>query len=448
MINRLHENAVWSMRGNFISIPTDCPQRDEKLGWTGDIQVFAPTANFLYDTSAFLGSWLRDLEADQHDAGGVVPIIIPNLPKQPDLRMIRPMAVWGDCAVLTPLSLYETFGDVNQLQVQWKSMCSWLDDGISRDADGFWSTDHPQYGDWLDPRAPPDMPGNCPTDNFLVANAYLIHATKLASRIGKILGQVEKSEEYEASAARLTKLFLETYVSPKGRLACDTQTTYALALNFGLLEGRQLETARDRLGHLVQWERFKITTGFAGTPNILQALSDNGMLNLAYRMLQERECPSWLYPVSMGATTIWERWNSMLEDGSINPGQMTSFNHYALGSVCAFLHKTVGGLSSASPGWKIALVRPRPGGTLRSAKTSFDSPYGTYEVDWKVEDGKMRTKVMVPPNTDARIVLNGVDEMVGSGQYEYVTDWRDDPAWPPTHIPGPQKNTVSSSFVP
>jgi alpha-L-rhamnosidase len=448
MLNRLHENAIWSMRGNFISIPTDCPQRDEKLGWTGDIQVFSPTANFLFDTSAFLGSWLRDLDMDQKDANGVVPVIIPNLPKQPDNRMKRPMAVWGDTSVITPWDLYTAFGDISQLEAQWESMCSWLDVGVPRDERGFWSTDWPQYGDWLDPRAPVDMPGNCPTDNFLVANAYLIYTTKLAAEVGKVLGNNEKSAKYASDAASLAELFREEYVTPKGRMACDTQTTYALALKFGLLEEKHLATARERLGYLVRWERFKITTGFAGTPIILHALSENGMLNLAYRMLQERDCPSWLYPVGMGATSIWERWNSMLQDGSINPGQMTSFNHYALGSVCAFMHKTIGGLSPTSPGWKTALVKPQPGGTIRFAKTSFDSPHGLYEVDWRIEDGKMTTKVRIPPNTEARVVLNGVDETVGSGEYEYVTEWKDDAEWPPNYISGPQRNTVGASFVP
>jgi alpha-L-rhamnosidase len=449
MINRLHENAVWSMRGNFISIPTDCPQRDERLGWTADTSVFVPTANFLYDTSAFIGSWLRDLEADQKDANGVVPVIVPNLPRQPDSRMKRPMAIWADTCVITPWDLYDTFGDIEQLRAQWDSMCLWLDIGVPRDEIGLWDTSHPQYGDWLDPRSPPDMPGNCPTDSFLVANAYLIRTTYLAANIGKILGKMEKSQLYAASAVRLSKLFRDEYVTPNGRLACDTQTTYALVLNFNLLEGKQLDTARARLNHLVRWERFKITTGFAGTPIILQTLADNGMLELAYRMLQERDCPSWLYPVRMGATTIWERWNSMLEDGSINPGQMTSFNHYALGSVCHFLHSVVGGLRPTSPGWKTALIKPQPGGTVRSAKTKFDSPYGPYEIDWKLDDGIMRTKIAVPPNTQARIVLDGVDEIVGSGEYLFETKCEQQGAeWPPRSVPGPQKNAIDSFFIP
>lgn len=426
----------------------DCPQRDERMGWTGDIQVFAPTANFLFDTAAFLGSWMRDLEADQRDADGVVPIIVPNLPAQPDDRMTRPMAIWADCAVITPWDLYRAFGDRHLLQTQWDSMCLWLDKGVPRDERGFYSTRTPQYGDWLDPRSPPNMPGNCPTDSFLVANAYLIYTTKLAAEIGRLLGETDTAQRYSADATCLSQIFRDEYVTPKGRLACDTQTTYALALQFGLLEDKHLATARERLGHLVRWERFRITTGFAGTPIILRALADNGMVNLAYRMLQERDCPSWLYPVRMGATTVWERWNSMLEDGSINTGQMTSFNHYALGSVCAFMHSVIGGLSPASPGWKSALVKPQPGGTVCSARTTFDSPYGLYAVDWSVKGLKMITRVRVPPNAEARIVLDDINETVGSGEYLFETEWRADRDWPPEVIPGPQRNNINSFFLP
>ncbi|KAL1959386.1 hypothetical protein VTO42DRAFT_2189 [Malbranchea cinnamomea] len=448
LINKLHENTVWSMRGNFVSLPTDCPQRNERLGWTGDIQVFAPTANYLFDTSAFLGHWLQDLAAEQRDANGVVPVIVPAVPLGNNKGQFRPMAIWADCSVITPWDLYTAFGDRAILEAQWDSMRSWLDHGVPRDDAGFYSNTTPQYGDWLDPRSPPSLPGNCPTDNFMVANAYLIHVTDLAAKIGRLLGKHDAAEKYAREAARLLERFREEYITPKGRLACDTQTSYVLGLHFGLFTDKHIPTARARLDYLTRWEGFKITTGFAGTPLILPVLADNGMLNLAYRMLQERDEPSWLYPVRMGATTIWERWNSMLPDGTINPGQMTSFNHYALGSVCAFLHHVVGGLSPAAPGWKSALVRPRPGGTVRHAETSFDSPYGRYAVSWRCEGGKMKTQVMVPPNGEARVVLNGVDEVVGSGRYSYETEWVEDPNWPPEYIPGPQSLQHSNFFVP
>ncbi|KAM0325872.1 hypothetical protein ACHAQA_007175 [Verticillium albo-atrum] len=304
MINKLHENTVWSMRGNFVSVPTDCPQRDERLGWTGDLQVFAPTANYLFDTTAFLGSWLRDLEADQRDLNGVVPTIIPAIPIPPRFPERRPMAIWADAAILTPWDLFTAYGDVQVLETQWSSMVLWLDKGVPRDENGFYTMDTPQYGDWLDPRAPPMLPGHSPTDQYLIANAYLVYITGLAGKIGHILGKPE-ADRYEQQAFVLRHQFREEYISVTGRLASDTQAAYAVALHCGLFSGeRELKTARSRLDWMVKWESFKINTGFAGTPIILNVLADNDMLHNAYRMLQEPECPSWLYPVSMGATTI------------------------------------------------------------------------------------------------------------------------------------------------
>lgn len=306
LINKLHENTIWSMRGNFVSVPTDCPQRDERLGWTGDIQVFTPTANYLFDTSAFLGDWLKDLEAEQRDRNGVVPTIVPTVPILPPRNLENaPMAVWADAAVLMPWDLYTSFGDEALLHRQWSSMCLWLDHGVPRNEVGFYSTELPQYGDWLDPRAPPHLPGHSPTDQFLIANAYLIHVTTLASRIGHKLGKHKVAEKYDHDAQRLRGLFREEYLTRSGRLSSDSQAAYAICLRFGLFSpGIETETARSRLDWLTRWESFKITTGFAGTPVILHALSDNGMLAHAYRMLQEKDTPSWLYPIQMGATTI------------------------------------------------------------------------------------------------------------------------------------------------
>jgi alpha-L-rhamnosidase len=312
-LNRLHENTVWSMRGNFLSVPTDCPQRDERLGWTGDIQVFAPTANYLFDTSAFLADWLQDLEADQRDENGVVPVIVPAIPIPPRHPEKRAMAIWADCSILTPWDLYNSFGDQAILSRQWKSMRAWLDKGLPRDANGLYSTSNPQYGDWLDPRSPPHLPGHCPTDPFLVANAYLIHVTRLASSIGSLLNDFATASKYAADAARLLTLFRKEYVTPTGRLSGDTQASYILCLLFDLLSSSsQIETAKRRLDWLIRWDAFKITTGFAGTPAILSTLAENDMLPHAYRMLQERDCPSWLYPVGMGATTIVSRLISFL----------------------------------------------------------------------------------------------------------------------------------------
>ncbi|KAL7956302.1 bacterial alpha-L-rhamnosidase domain-containing protein [Trichoderma compactum] len=448
LISKLHQNTVWSMRGNFVSVPTDCPQRDERLGWTGDLQVFAPTANYLYDTAAFLNGWLKDLDAEQKSLDGVVPTVVPKIPIPPRFPELRRMAVWGDCVVITPWDLYQTFGDKKILESQWEGMCQWLERGIPRGPDELYDRNITQYGDWLDPRSPPHLPGHSPTDANLIANAYLVFVTELAAKVARILEKPEATERYTRQAASIRNLFRAEYITPNGRLASDTQAAYVVALHFGLFDSdKELKTATERLDWLTRWEAFKITTGFAGTPLILGVLAENDMLSNAYRMLQERDSPSWLYPVSMGATTIWERWNSMLPDGTINPGQMTSFNHYALGSVCSFLHKTVGGLSAGSPGWKSALFQPRPGGTIEDAKTSFDSPIGTYSISWKREGSKMKTSVKVPPNGEARVVLNGLDETVKSGEYEYETDWVEDPRWPPIALQGLQAQEEPSHFV-
>ncbi|ORY26975.1 bacterial alpha-L-rhamnosidase-domain-containing protein [Naematelia encephala] len=453
MINRLHKNVEWGMIGNFVSVPTDCPQRDERLGWTGDIQVFAPTANFLYDTSGFLGGWLKDVAAEQKDFDGIVPTVVPFLTNDPKAGpRPKPQGIWADATIITPHDLYTTFGDKEFLQKQFESMCLWLDKGVPRDPVGLFAPDVPQYGDWLDPYAPPSFPAHGRTDTHLTVNAYLVYVTGLVSEIATLLGHEVQAAKYASDYSRLRQLFQTEYITTPGRLVSDTQTSFVLALRFGLLEPNQIENATKRLEWLIRWNHFKISTGFAGTPIILPVLADNGLLSLAYRMLQERDNPSWLYSVGMGATTIWERWDSMLVDGTINPGksfcQMTSFNHYALGSVAAFLHNTVGGLAPAAPGWREALIRPQPGGTITSASVSFDSPYGPYSVSWLIEGGKLKVDAAIPPNGSATVVLPGLEDKVGSGEYHYEVNWEADPTWPPKGMAGPQKLLMPDEFVP
>ncbi|RSH82323.1 uncharacterized protein EHS24_007290 [Apiotrichum porosum] len=472
-INQLHQNVVWGMRGNFVSIPTDCPQRDERLGWTGDIQVFAPTANFLFDTDAFLGDWLKDVAAEQELYDGVPPIFVPWTPPPKEAvnplggHRPRPHAIWADLVALTPWDLHMAFGDRQILERQFDSMMMWLDKGLPRNELGMWSESVAQYGDWLDPKAPPQYPAHGRTDFLLAANAYLVHVTSLVARIARLIGRPTEADRYQADFERLRVLFQKEYVTPNGRLASDTQTALTLALKLDLLDKSQRAHAAKRLDWLIRWDFFKISTGFAGTPLLLHALAENGLLHLAYRMLQEKDCPSWLYSVGMGATTIvrifsrrrlypdlqWERWDSQLPDGRINPGQMTSFNHYALGSVAAFLHAVVGGLAPAAPGWKRALVHPQPGGTVTSASTAFESRYGPYRVNWKLlghgshKTRKMMVEVHVPPNGEAQVLLPGVDEVVGSGRWDWTVDWATDQRWPPVGTPGPQSTKIPDQFV-
>ena len=418
-INRLHENVVWSMRGNTLDIPTDCPQRDERLGWTGDIQVFAPTAAFLYDVAGFLSSWLADLAAEQRDAAGVVPFIVPNVIGEGPI----PAAAWGDAAVIVPWVLYQRYGDRGILATQFDSMRAWVDTVAPRAGESLlWDTGF-QFGDWLDPAAPPDNAAAARTDPGLVATAYLARSAELTSRAARVLGRSDDEARYLDLAARVRHAFAREYVTPSGRMASDALTAYALALEFDLLpEAEQRRRAGERLAVLTRDGGYRIGTGFVGTPLILDALWDVGAYDAAYRLLTQRACPSWLYPVTMGATTIWERWDSMLPDGSVNPGEMTSFNHYALGAVADWLHRVVGGLAPAEPGYRRLTVRPQPGGGLTSARARHRTPYGLVSCAWRIATGTMTVDVVIPPNTTARVTLPGRDGEsieVGAGAYHW-----------------------------
>ena len=431
LLNRLHENVVWGMRGNFLDVPTDCPQRDERLGWTGDIQVFAPTASFLYDSAGFLQSWLADLAAEQAAAGGMVPYFVPNVMATP----VSPAAAWGDAAVIVPWVLYQRTGDAGILAAQFASMAAWVDllagvAGPSR----LWETGV-QFGDWLDPKAPPDRPGDACTAPYVVATAYFARSADLLAQAAGVLGCAAEAEHYAALAGEVRAAFAREYVTPAGRVVSDATTAYALALQFSLLPtGEQRHYAGQRLAALVRGSGYRISTGFVGTPLVCDALCEAGETDVAFRLLMQRECPSWLYPVTMGATTIWERWDSMLPDGSINPGEMTSFNHYALGAVADWLHRTVAGLAPAAPGYRRIAIQPQPGGGLSSARARHRTPYGLAECAWRIDAGEMTIEVEIPANATAEVRLPGQSDgviEVGSGRYRWSYPYRvPEPVYP------------------
>ncbi len=418
LINRLHENAVWSMRGNTLSVPTDCPQRDERMGWTGDIEVFSPTASFIYDCSGFLTSWLANLAADQSESG-FVPWVIPDAWANNN----QPAAAWGDAAVIIPWVLYQRFGDKKILADQYDSMCAWVN-LIKRTAGEsyLWDTGF-QFGDWVDPAAPPDDPGAARTPGFIVATAYFAHSAHLLGRAAELLRKNEDAKIYLGLANQVRAAFNSEYVTPKGRVLSDSATAYALALQFMLLPGEtQRQHAGQRLVELVKENKYRITTGFVGTPLICDALAGVGEYDTAFRLLTQEECPSWLYPVTMGATTIWERWDSLLPDGTVNPGEMTSFNHYALGAVADWLHRTVAGLAPAAPGYRRLKFKPVIGGGLTNARAQHKTPYGMAATSWAINDGQIEVEVKVPANTTAEIILPGKEsEPVekGSGTYRW-----------------------------
>ncbi|MCI3274237.1 glycoside hydrolase family 78 protein [Streptomyces cylindrosporus] len=439
LVNRLHENVVRSMRGNFLDIPTDCPQRDERLGWTGDIQVFAPTASFLHDCSGMLAGWLRDLAAEQlQRADGAPPLVVPDV--LPYDFGGTPHAVWADVAVLLPWTLYRRFGDLEVLRTQYPSMRAWVECAarLVEEGGGLWRQDF-QLGDWLDPAAPPEDPGAARTDGDLVANAYVARSADVLAETARLLGEKDDAVRYEEFARSVRAAFADEFVTPGGRLSSDAQTAYALALCFALLPTeRQRVGAARRLAYVVRKAGFRIATGFAGTPLICDALCMGGEPQLAYRMLLEEGCPSWLYPVTMGATTVWERWDSMLPDGSVNPGEMTSFNHYALGAVADWLHRTVAGLEAAEPGWRRLRVAPVPGGGLTFAKAAHETPYGRAESGWRTDGDTLVVEVLVPPNTRAEVQLPGDGDPfeVGSGRHTFRRAYTA-PAWPPVAIRHP-----------
>ena len=422
-VERLHENVVWGMRGNFLDLPTDCPQRDERLGWTGDIQVFAPTAAFLYDSAGMLRSWLADLSAEQlRDHGGLVPPYVPYLPLMP--FPLQADVGWGDAAVVVPWVLYQRTGDAGLLADQWDSVVAWVDAFAARaGADLDFPGGGFSFGDWLDTAAPPDQPGAARTPWQCVATAYLARSARTVAQAAEVLGHdgARFAELGERAAAR----FRAEYVTPTGRVAFPSQTAYALALEFDLLEPAQRDHAGRLLADQVLQDGFHIATGFLGTPLVTDALTSAGELATAYELLLQRENPSWLYPVTMGATTIWERWDSMLPDGTINPGEMTSFNHYALGAVADWLHRTVAGLAPAAPGYRRIRFAPRPGPGLTSAAATHETPYGTAAVSWTLTGGTaFALEVTVPAGTTAEVVLpdGSASITVGSGRHAFARE--------------------------
>ncbi|GAB3398863.1 hypothetical protein GCM10027515_04520 [Schumannella luteola] len=423
LLERLHENVVWSMRGNFVDVPTDCPQRDERLGWTGDLQVFAPTAAFLYDCSGLLRSWLRDVAAEQRPSGAI-PHFVPDVPEL-DLE-IGFTAIWGDVAALTPWDLYEAFGDRGMLAEQYPTARRWVE-GLrsAADADGL-ITGEFQFGDWLDPSAPVDNALAAKADSNLLATAYYQRSAAILARAAAAIGETDDAREYAELAERVRVAFLDRFSPAPGVLSDDAQASYAVAIRFGLFgDDETARLAGARLAELVRERGHLIGTGFAGTPAICHALADTGHLDDAYAMLMQTQSPSWLYPVTQGATTIWERWDSLTPNGRVNDAGMTSFNHYALGAVADFLHRTVAGIAPAAPGYERILFRPRPGGGLESAGATLETPFGRASIDWRLTAEGCRVDVVVPVGASATLDLRAVGGDVrelGHGSHSAVVD--------------------------
>jgi alpha-L-rhamnosidase len=406
LINQLQHNILWGQKGNFLDVPTDCPQRDERLGWTGDAEVFARTAAFNMDVVGFFTKWLHDLAADQRP-NGIVPTVIPDTgdPGQ----MPRPAAAWSDAAVIIPWTIYLTYGDKRILEQQYPSMVKWVEYERERAGDGYiWKNDF-QYGDWLAYASPSGearfYPG-ATTGPDLIATAFFANSTDLLQRTATVLGKTEDAERYASLLTKIKAAFRREFVAESGRVGENTQTAYVLALAFDLLPEELRPVAARRLADDVR-RRKHLTTGFLGTPFLCFVLSRYGYLDEAYMLLNRDQYPSWLYPIRQGATTIWERWDGIKADGSFQDAGMNSFNHYAYGSIGDWMYRVVAGLDidPAMPGYKHILIQPQPGGGFTSVTASHLTPYGKVSSSWQLAGGTFSLAVDVPPNTTATVRL-------------------------------------------
>ena len=405
LLNQLLRNIVWGQRSNFLDVPTDCPQRDERLGWTGDAQVFARTAAFNMDVSGFFAKWLADMAADQ-DRSGSVPWVIPN-PLGGDSTRFAGTAGWSDAAVIIPWTMYLTYGDRGVLERQYPSMRAWVDYARRRaGTDLIWKPGW-QFGDWLALHSDdPSYPG-ATTGTDLIATAFLAHSTDLVSRSAAALGRSDEAAAYRARFHAIRDAFDREFVSSTGRVGENTQTAYALAVAFDLLPDSLVSVAAGRLAQDVEAREHHLTTGFLGTPYLLHVLGATGHVGLAFALLTQRTYPSWLYPITRGATTMWERWDGIRPDSSFEDPGMNSFNHYAFGAVGDWMYRNIGGIDvdSAAVGYRRSRIAPRPGAGLTSASASLETGYGTLKSAWRLEGRRFVLDLTVPANTSAEVTL-------------------------------------------
>ncbi len=421
LVSQLQSNIQWGQRGNFLDIPTDCPQRDERLGWTGDAQVFCGTASYNFNTALFYGKWLRDMAAEASPEWGV-PHVVPNI-----LGDQAGAAAWSDAATVIPWTLYQVYGDRKMLAEQFPLMKGWVDYIRSKvSANGLWQTGF-QYGDWLAldiESGSTDRTGG--TDKYLVANAYYAYSAGLVREAAKVLGYEAEEAEYGRLQEEIIDAMNREFVTETGRLVSETQTACVVMLHFGIAKPEYRKRILETLETNINAHHGHLTTGFVGTPYLCHCLSENGLHDLAGQVFMKEDFPGWLYAVKKGATTIWERWNSVLPDGSFDASGMNSLNHYAYGSIGSWLYEKVAGIGCMEPGYRKVRIQPMLTKGLTQVSASYESVYGTIQSAWSCRDGKICVDVRIPENTTAVIRLPEKEEeiSVGSGSYhyEYETD--------------------------
>jgi alpha-L-rhamnosidase len=400
LINQLQHNIQWGQRGNFLDVPTDCPQRDERLGWTGDAQAFSRTAVFNFDAHNFFAKWLKDVAADQQP-DGMVPWVIPNVLNPRNGASTG----WADAATIIPWNMWLAYADRRILEDQYPSMKAWVEYMRTNSKNDLWNTGF-HFGDWLFYSITDDNDGRSAiTDKYLIAQCFYAHSTQLLVNAAQILGKTADEKEYTQLLQRVKTAYLNEYVTPNGRPLSPTQTAYVLALQFDLLPEHQRARAAENLAENIKSYGNHLTTGFLGTPHLCHVLTRFGYTDLAYTLLNQKTYPSWLYPVTMGATTIWERWDGIRTDGSFQAITMNSFNHYAYGAIGDWMYRVMCGLDTETdqPGYKAIRIKPHPGGGLARASASLETLYGKASSSWSVEGNKFTLEVEIPANTTATV---------------------------------------------
>lgn len=410
LLNRLQQNICWSQKSNFFDIPTDCPQRSERFGWTGDAEIFARTASFNQNVKDFFLKWLADLASSQGTNGGL-PVIVPDYRFPDTVGPLGGVAGWGDAATVLPWTLFKVYGDTTILERQYNSMKGWVDyiRHIADTSGLFWKARG--YGDWYAPLGP--------TDIEYIDQCFFIHSTELLVGAARVLSKTEDIETYSILLDKIRKIFLEKYWSLSHSVP-NTQTAYVLALEFDLLPDSLRNEAAEQLVDLIHANNDHLATGFLGTPYLLWVLTKYGHSDLAFTLLHQTTPPSWLYPITKGATTIWEKWDAIKPDGSFDT---CSLNHYAYGAVGDWLYRVVAGIDAASPGYRKILIHPHIGAGIHWVRASYKCPYGLIISNWKIKRNVLRMAVIIPANTTATIFLpkDGKEESleIGPGRYRW-----------------------------
>lgn len=457
-LNQLISNILWSQKGNFLDVPTDCPQRDEKLGWTGDAQIFAGTACLNMDCYEFFRKYLHDIALEQEDTGGLVPQVVPSVG-----RNERTSAAWGDAAVIIPWTLYSYYGDASILEEQFESMKAWIsyidkENERHQTDPALWQNGF-HYGDWL------ALDGGCyhmptgGTDVFYISSAYFFYSVSLLAKSAKVLDRMDEYKKYSQKAEEIRQAIQKEYFTANGKLSIDTQAAYIVAIVFGLIkENRQLELVKKQFMLRMRMDGYSLKTGFVGTPFILSALSECGRNDLAYQILRNPDYPGWLYPVTLGATTMWERWDALNPDGSMSDSGMNSLNHYANGSVQEWMYTNMAGIEPRMDdkddktdgingcGFKHVYVKPQVHPAVGWMHTTLKSPAGTYEIRWEIiNDTRLKLECRVPfdasadiilPSCGGKVQINGQEENYQAGdnirvdagvwnfEYELIKEYR------------------------